>query len=239
MREIETYPDAASLVAAAAQKIADRIIEAVDRSGYCTIALAGGNTPAPVYRQLAERDLPWDKLIVAWGDERYVPLEHPDRNEAMARRSLLAAVPIPANQILSVPTELGDPAATAVAYGKLLADTFAKFGKTAAPMPVFDIVLLGMGDDGHTASLFPHTAALDVKDSAVTVGNFGDRQRITLTYPAINAADCIMFLVTGENKRTALKAVWAEEGDSGLYPSRGIANAGTLYWLVSQEAMPD
>ncbi len=225
---IEIYPDRVTLIQRAKDLMVERITQAIAQRGRCTLALAGGSTPKPLYQALATAPLPWENLHILWGDERYVPFDHPDNNAAMAYQAWLNHVPIPPEQIYPVPTHLDSVTAAAAAY-----DATARAVLGTDPI---DIVLLGMGDDGHTASLFPHTAALAVTDSLATVGNKGDSLRVTLTAPALNHSRCVLFLVSGANKQTPLEAVLAPEGDAQEYPSRLIQPAGELWWLLDQEA---
>lgn len=216
--------------------IISKIETAIAEQGRFTIALAGGSTPKPLYEAIASRNLPWDKIHVFWGDERYVPPDHPDSNQLMARRAWLDRVEIPAANIHPMPTDEADPAVAAAKYEKHLQEFFHS---SPGEFPSLDVVLLGMGDDAHTASLFPHTAALKVKDKLITVGNKDDNQRLTFTYPFINAARCVMFLATGANKKPALAQVFAPTADDFAYPSRLIQPQGELLWLLDTAAGSD
>ncbi|RMF28281.1 MAG: 6-phosphogluconolactonase, partial [Cyanobacteria bacterium J083] len=194
---------------------------------------AGGNTPKPLYEAIAKLDLPWDKIEVFWGDERYVSPDHPDSNQKMARDVWLSKVPIPEKNIHPMPTSANNPQLDAKAYERELKEFF---GLKEGEFPTFDLIILGMGEDGHTASLFPHTAALQVKDSLVTVGEKNGEPRLTFTAELINHAKCVIFLVAGANKQKALQAVLAETGDSNLYPARLIQPQGELWWLLDKAA---
>lgn len=231
----EVLADKPALVERGRALVAAKISEAIAARGRCALALAGGSTPKPLYEGLAaDASLPRDRLHLFWGDERYVPADHPDSNQRMTRAAWLdREPPFPAANVYPMPTTGGDPAADAARYERQLQDFFAL---APGAVPVFDIILLGMGDDGHTASLFPHTAALAARDRLVTVGNKGDSQRLTLTYPVLNAARCVIFLVAGANKKTALAAVRSPEGDWQTYPSGAIRPAGELWWLVDRAA---
>jgi 6-phosphogluconolactonase len=201
--------------------------------GEAAIALAGGSTPKPIYEALSTQSLPWEKIHIFWGDERYVAPTDADSNQLMARQAWLDQVDIPSSNIHAMPTEAEDPDADARQYEAELREFFQL---SEGELPVFDLILLGMGDDGHTASLFPHTAALTVSDRAVTVGNKDGQPRITLTAAAINQARCVMFVVAGENKRPALKEVFAVEADERVYPARSIQPRGELWWLLDRAA---
>lgn len=227
--QIEIYPDRTALVARSLELVQARIKTAVAEHGRCAIALAGGSTPKPLYEALAQSDLPWSDLHIFWGDERYVPVDHPDSNAGMAKAAWLDQVPIPQTQIHIMPTHLAQPAEAADVYEKLLQDILGY-------QPTFDIVLLGMGDDGHTLSLFPHTEAVNVSDRLVTVGEKGGEPRITLTAPLVNQSRCVMFLVSGSNKQPALKAVFSPDADDLAFPSRKIRPEGELWWLLDAAA---
>ncbi|MFK0732639.1 MAG: 6-phosphogluconolactonase [Gloeotrichia echinulata GP01] len=232
-KTVEVLPDQAALVARALNLILSKIETAIEERGRFTIALAGGSTPKPLYEAIANQKLPWDKIHVFWGDERYVPPDHPDSNELMARRAWLDRVDIPGANIHPIPTLESDPALAAVKYEQHL----QKFFHTApGEFPALDVVLLGMGDDAHTASLFPQTEALKVRDRLITVGNKDTSRRITFTYPFINAARSVIFLVAGANKRPALAQVFAPVADEFSYPSRFIQPQGELWWLLDGAA---
>ncbi len=227
---IEIHPDKTALVARSLALVTEKIETAIAQKGTCSLALAGGSTPKPLYEALATVTLPWEKLQIFWGDERYVPIDHPDSNAGMAKAAWLDRVPIPAENIHVVPTHLPDPEAAAIVYNDTLQQIL---GSDLAP---FDLILLGMGDDGHTASLFPHTPALAVRDRGVTVGNKGDNLRVTFTAHLINQSQCVIFLVAGESKQPALTQVFAEKGEDAAFPSRLIRPQGELWWLLDAAA---
>jgi 6-phosphogluconolactonase len=228
----EVLEDKQALIERALNLLLEKIATAIEERGVCSLALAGGNTPKPLYEALAAQALPWQKIQVFWGDERYVSPEHPDSNQGMARQAWLNRVDIPDSNIHPMPTMAGNPSLDAEAYQEHLRQFFQV---SPGQFPNFDVILLGMGDDGHTASLFPHTEALKVKDSLVTVGNKDGQPRLTLTVPLINQARCVIFLVAGANKRPALAQIFAPVGDGMAYPSRLIKPQGELYWLLNYE----
>ncbi|MGJ5673375.1 MAG: 6-phosphogluconolactonase [Nostochopsis sp.] len=232
-RKIEVLPDKTALIARVQELILSQIKTAIEQRGKFSIALSGGSTPKPLYEAIATQNLPWDKIHVFWGDERYVPPAHPDSNEGMARRAWLDRVNIPAANIHAVPTTEGDPAVSAAKHEKELQEFFHS---SPGEFPALDVILLGMGDDAHTASLFPHTEALKVRDRLITVGNKDGNLRITFTYPFINAARCVIFVVAGANKKPALAQVFAPEADNSTYPSRLIQPDGELWWLLDAAA---
>lgn len=235
-RQIEVLPDKAAVVARGLAKTVDVIHHAVRDRGYCTLALSGGSTPKPLYEGLAQQDLPWDKLYIFWGDERYVPVDHLDSNAGMAQTAWLEHVAIPTDHIFPMPTST-NPAADAATYDQTIYEFFAAKTGEAQDFPAFDLIMLGMGDDAHTASLFPHTDALQICDRRVTVGNKDGEPRLTFTVPLINCARTVMFLVTGESKQPALAQVFAPEASYETYPSRFIQpQSGELLWVLDQAA---
>lgn len=231
--EVLVYPDRPALIEAALALIIERILTAINERQSCTIALSGGSTPQPLYAALAGADLPWQQIQIFWGDERYVAATDSDSNYGMTKRVWLDLVPIPAANIHPMPTGLAQPQLAADDYDRQIV---AHFGSEAGSIPVFDIILLGMGDDGHTASLFPHTAALSVRDRLVTLGDKDGQPRLTLTFPIINQARSVIFLISGASKQTALAEIFSPTGDPTAYPSRGVAPQGELLWLLDAAA---
>ena len=230
---VEVLPDKSALIERSLEIMLTKIEDAIAQRGIVTITLAGGSTPKPLYEKLAEQDLPWEKIHVFWGDERYVPADHPDSNQGMARRAWLDQVPLPAANIHPMLTSATNPADAAAQHE---AELQAFFKISAGAFPAFDIILLGIGDDGHTASLFPHTEALQVRDRLITVGNKDGQPRITFTATLINHAHTVLFLVAGASKRPALDHIFAPEDDDTLYPARLIQPQGELWWLLDQAA---
>jgi len=219
-------PNLKAISQAAAERIAD-LAQACDPF---TIALSGGGTPRGLYEMLAappyREQIPWQRMHVFWGDERCVPPDHPGSNYRMAREALLDHVHIPARNVHRIHGELG-PEAAAQAYNAKLR---AFFG---APWPTFDLVLLGLGNDGHTASLFPGSDALKetARPAVGVTAHYENRpaQRVTLTLPAINAARQVLFLAAG--KAGIVQAV-LNEPDAG-YPAQHVRpTTGELVWLV-------
>lgn len=210
-----------------------RIVKAISERGQAAIALSGGSTPKPLYEALAQQALPWEKIHIFWGDERYVPADHPDSNQRMARLAWLDQIEIPAANIHPMPTGANNPEADAQAYEQEL----SQFFQTApGQFPAFDLILLGLGDDGHTASLFPHTDALQICDRLITVGNKDGQPRLTFTIPLINQARSVMFLVAGASKQAALAEIFAPVANANQYPARFIKPQGELIWLLDQAA---
>lgn len=228
MTQINHVADKDSLISQATALILAKIKEAIAKNNICTIALAGGNTPKPIYKAIAKSNLPWHQIHVFWGDERYVLPTHADSNQKMAREAWLDKVDFPSANIHPMPTMSNNVSVDAQKHNQELLDFF---GITSG-FPTFDVILLGMGDDGHTASLFPHTKALGVDDQLITVGNKEDSLRLTFTVPLINQANCVIFLVSGKNKQEALQQVFSDTGDANQYPSKLIKPQGELIWFI-------
>jgi 6-phosphogluconolactonase len=232
-KTVEVLPNLSALVQRSLNITLEKVRTAIAERGTFTIALSGGSTPKPLYEAIATQDLPWGNIHVFWGDERYVPPDHPDSNQGMTRRAWLDRVNIPPANIHPMPTDKADPA---VASAKHEQELQAFFQIPPGEFPRFDLILLGMGDDGHTASLFPYTEALRVSDRLVTVGHKDGQPRLTFTVPLINQARCVIFMVAGANKQAALAQVFAPTGDEQAYPSRLIQPIGELWWLLDQAA---
>lgn len=235
--EVRIVPDAEALAGAAAELFARVTGAAAATRARATVALSGGSTPRRMGELLAEPPLrdrvPWDRMVVFWGDERWVPESSPESNAGVARRTFLDRVPIRPDRVHPFPTEEGDPAAAARAYERTLREVFG------APVPRFDLVLLGMGDDGHTASLFPGTAALGER-SALAVANPVpklDATRLTLTVPVLNRGREVVVLVGGEAKAETLAAVLEGPERTDELPIQLVRpESGHLIWLVDSAA---
>jgi 6-phosphogluconolactonase len=226
--------DAAGLAASAAREFAARAARAVRERGRFAVALAGGSTPRAAYELLAREhasEVDWRRVHFFFGDERPVPPDHPDSNYRMAQEALLSRVP--AGSVHRMRGELA-PGEAARRYEEELRSFFA-----GEKVPRFDLILLGLGEDGHTASLFPHTEALDETARLVAanpVPKLGVT-RITLTLPVINAARAVVFLVSGESKAEALRAVLEGPADSRSYPASLVQpGSGELLWLADRPA---
>ena len=213
--------------------------EAVSAQGRFALALSGGSTPKNLFNLLATNarsSLPWDRTFFFWGDERHVPPTDPESNYRMADEAMLSKVPVAAANVFRVPAENPDAAAAADAYEQSLRKFFALH---PGQFPAFDLLLLGMGPDGHTASLFPGTAALHEK-SKLVVANWVEKlnaHRITLTLPVLNAARCVAFLVSGVDKAEALKSVLEGNAPGEQYPSKLVRPAsGKLIWFLDRAA---
>jgi 6-phosphogluconolactonase len=227
---IKPYDTLADLHQAIAAAFCERVHACLSSREVFTVALSGGSTPRTLYEMLSQRDLPWDRIHWFWGDERNVLPESDDSNYRMVRRALLDHVAVPLANIHAVNVNIADPAQAARAYESSLRDFF-----TGQPFPMWDLALLGMGDDAHTASLFPHTPAIDETDRWF-VENWVEKfaaYRYTLTAPAINSGREIWFLVAGQAKRTALTQVLSTERQPNLYPAQLIK---PTRWFVTADA---
>ena len=229
---IERASDAESLARRASETIAARISLVLDHRDRCRIALSGGSTPAKAYTLLGQERLPWDRVDVFLGDERWVAADDESSNARMLRRTLLAEGPGAAALFHAVPTvELPDADASADAFAQLLT--------TICPgtPPVFHLILLGLGDDGHTASLFPGTEAPTIVDRWATVGRGKGLDRITLTAPVLSAADQVMFLVSGAGKRHALEQLLDPAGSVEATPAKLVQPASTVVVFADDPAL--
>jgi 6-phosphogluconolactonase len=235
--EIRILDTPAKLFQAAADEFAEAANAAVQTQGKFTVTLSGGSTPKGMFHLLAGEkfaSFPWNKIYFFWGDERHVPPDHPDSNYRMADEALLSKVPVPKENVFRVPTENKDADSAARAYEETL-KTFFKL--RPGEVPRFDLILLGMGPDGHTASLFPDSAALH-EDKRLVVANWVEKfktYRITFTYPVLNNASCVTFLVAGEDKAPALHEV-LENKNSGLPAQQVRPRNGRLIWLLDRAA---
>ncbi len=228
------YETPAEIAEAAARDFAARAEEAIGERGRFAVALAGGSTPKATYEALA-RDyadkLDWGRVRAFFGDERTVPPDHEDSNYRMAHEALLSRVPV--GGVHRMRGEL-PPAEAAAAYEEELREFFGP-----DESPSLDLVLLGLGEDGHTASLFPETSALDVTDRLVVANPVLklETTRLTLTIPVINAAKAVTFLVAGEGKAQALREVLEGDADPRAYPAKLVhPESGDLTWMVDRAA---
>lgn len=235
-RKIQTYPTRDMMVEA----VCDRTIVAMERamleSGWCMWALSGGSTPRAVLERLAEEPyrsrIVWNRLHLFWGDERTVPPDHSDSNYKMAYDALIRHAPIPEANIHRIDGER-DPEEAADEYSREIARLFD------SDLPRFDLIWLGMGDDGHTASLFPGTGATDVVDrqaTAVYVPRL-DTWRVSLTLPVLNAAREVHVLVAGPDKADMMRqVVECDDPTEGLPITMVRPSEGTMYWFVDESA---
>jgi 6-phosphogluconolactonase len=239
--EIQVQRGLDELSRAAASQFLQEARRAVQEKGLFSVALAGGSTPRPLYALLAEdpsfrTEIPWGKTYFFWGDERPVPPDHPESNYRMANEAMLSKVPVPSENIHRIRAENPDASRVAMEYEETLR-TF--FRPKAGEFPRFDLVLLGMGPDGHTASLFPGTEGLGERKRLV-VANWVDQlhgHRITMTLPVLNQAAFVLFLVSGEEKAETLRRVFQDGGPKDPLPAQRVQPThGRLLWLVDQDA---
>jgi 6-phosphogluconolactonase len=234
-------PDTAALAQRAAQHFVEMAAEAVARNGMARFAISGGSTPKAAFKLLADPNqpwrsrMPWDKLDLYWVDERTVPPDHPESNYRMTREALLDHVPLSPEQVHRMEGEL-EPEVAAARYESLLRNNFRLEG---AEVPRFDLVALGMGDDGHTASIFPHTDAIHTLGRLVTANQVPqkDTWRLTLTWPVINKASSVFFLIGGADKAPVLRNVFMGPHDPESLPSQLIwPSSGILTLFLDKDA---
>lgn len=239
--EYKVVPDANTLAALAAEQFTQAAEKAAATRGRARIAISGGSTPKAAFQLLADPSqpwrarMPWDKLDLFWVDERCVPPDHPESNFRMTREALLDHVPLQPGQIHRMEGEL-EPVVAAARYESLLRNTFRLEG---AESPRFDLVALGMGPDGHTASLFPNTEAVHEIGRLVTANHVPqkDTWRITLTWPVINHASSVFFLIGGADKAEVLREVMLGPRDPERLPSQLIwPSSGILSLILDQAA---
>ncbi len=238
---VHVYPSRRELAHAAACVFIERSHEAIGLRGRFTVALAGGSTPRDPYRLLGDDGafrgaVSWPDVHVFWGDERHVPPAHADSNFRMAREALLDHVPIPRHQIYRIEAEHSDAEGVALAYAETIRNVF---GLADGAWPSFDLVLLGMGEDGHTASLFPGSTAVHERVRLVAaplIEKFGSH-RITLTPPVFAHARAIAVLVAGAEKAPTLRDVLEGPLVPDQYPVQCLRESmGTVTWLVDAAA---
>jgi 6-phosphogluconolactonase len=239
--EVRILADVAAIAKRAAEELVRIAVAAVADHGHFSIALAGGSTPKPLYHSLVEdpalrNRLPWDKMAVFFGDERHVGPGHPESNFQMAFDAFLSKAPLKPEQVKRIKGEYADTDKAAREYEQEIRQVFRL---RDAEFPRFDLILLGMGNEGHTLSLFPGTKALRETGRVVTrnwVGKFYT-DRITLTAPAANNAAALMFMIAGADKAPALKAVLEGPFEPDQLPSQMIRPVnGKLFWLVDRSA---
>ena len=239
-KKVLVFSDREALSRAAAERLAEVVEATLATKSRVAIALAGGSTPRRLYEILAQiyRDrLPWNRIHLFWGDERFVPADHPSSNYRMAHDALLRHLPTHPRRVHPILTDAESPEDAAAAYEVTLWQFFQN------PQPAFDLTLLGLGDDGHTASLFPEntpqTALAEDStgrqvEAVVAPPRYAVRRRITLTLPALNASRHVFFLVAGEGKRDVLRTV-LDDADAAL-PAAHVRAQETLTWFVDEAA---
>jgi 6-phosphogluconolactonase len=233
--EIRILKTAAELFETAAAIFTAQAAEAVRARGRFAVALSGGSTPKSLYSLLATKlGIPWDKVYFFWGDERHVPPDNPDSNYRMVNEALLSKIQVPPENVLRIQAEEQDAAAAALQYEQTIKDFFHL---SPGQFPRFDLIYLGTGPDGHTASLFPGTAALN-ETQRLVVANWVPKfntDRLTFTYPVLNAAVCVTFLASGPDKAPILHEI-LENSAAGLPSQKVRPSNGKLIWLVDDAA---
>lgn len=239
---IRVLDDLQQVAQAAADEFISRARRAIEHHGRFTVALSGGSTPKALHAVLVERTaknpkiIDWSRVQVFFGDERHVPPDHPDSNFRMAKETLLSKVPIPSANIHRMRCEIPDAAQVAAEYDKELVSAFQLKGDDQ--LPRFDFILLGMGPDGHTASLFPGTTAVHEARKRV-VANWVPKLntwRVTFTFPVINHAECVLPMVSGHDKAAAFHEVMGQ-GSADMYPIKYLhPTHGELTWIMDRAA---
>jgi 6-phosphogluconolactonase len=236
--DVRIFKDSKSLSIAAAEIFVETVVKAVRAHGRFLVALSGGSTPLGMYRLLANEPyrerIDWAKVFVFWGDERCVPPDDEGSNYHQAHKMLLQHVPMPDENVQRIKGELG-PAGASDGY----AQTMKRFAAPGLDWPRFDLVLLGMGADGHTASLFPGSYVETTTPTLAVTADYQGRpaQRVTLTFPVLNSARNVVFLVTGEDKAVTLSRVLSDILILGHYPAQRIRPTdGQVIWLVDEAA---
>lgn len=239
-QKVHILENAATVAQRAAAEFAAWSAEAIRQRGRFSVALAGGSTPKQMYRLLAaspfSAKIAWQHVHLFWGDERCVPPEHNDSNYRMVQEALLRKIALPAANIHRMPAEYHDLNAAAGSYANELRIFFKS---DSAAMPRFDLILLGMGADGHTASLFPETAALTEMQHLVVANEVPQLQtrRLTLTFPVINAAAQVWFLVTGAEKAEMVALAMPQKKSSQKIPAQLVQpDPGALTWFLDAAA---
>jgi 6-phosphogluconolactonase len=237
---IEVWPGLAELSERAAHLLHDIALQSISKRGDFRLALSGGSTPKALFELLAGEHhaqrmaLAWPRAEVFWADERCVPPDDPQSNFRLAHQSLLSHVPVPASQVHRMRGE-DEPESAAAAYASLIK---SRFGSAE---PVFDLILLGMGDDAHTASIFPHSPLLkDSGENRLVAAPYVEKlraHRLTLTLNVLNRAAHVIFLVSGEGKAEPLRKVFASPDEDAELPARWVRPVkGELVWLVDEDA---
>jgi len=241
--EIHRYPTLEDLSRVAAEYICQVAQGAVKERGVFTFVLSGGTTPRLLYEKLAKEPfasrVDWQHTHLFWGDERCVPSDNPDSNFSLAFQTLISRVNVPPANIHRIPATTGPAEAVAKEYEKALREFFQPAAETdsSTSFPSFDLILLGMGVDGHTASLFPGDAALEERTSWVEAVEGRSASppvpRITLTFPVINEAKCVLFLVSGSNKLKVLQEI-LKNPHTATYPAARVQPSGKLLWFIGE-----
>ena len=241
--EIRSYSSLSELSLAAAEFVAELAEARIKERGVFTFVLSGGTTPRLLYEKLSREPyasrLDWQHTHLFWGDERCVPSDSPDSNYSLALQTLISKVDVPPSNIHRIPTATGTPEAVAEEYETTLRKFFQPSAASdpSTYFPSFDLFLLGMGADGHTASLFPGDKALEERTSWVVAVEGSSASppvpRITLTFPVINEAKCLLFLVSGPNKLKVLQEI-LNSPHTAIYPAAQVQPLGKLLWFIDE-----
>lgn len=236
-REIRVFSDSETLSRAAATIFSEQAAAAIAKRGRILVALNGGSTPARIFQMLAadyREQVDWSRVHIFWGDERCVPAHDPGSSYGQAQELMLSRVPIPDSSIHRVKGEL-EPNSAAEEYARLLKD----FADAGLDWPRFDLVYLGMGEDGHTASLFPGSRVEEGEPVIPVTAHYQDRpaNRVTLTPAVFNSARMVVFMATGEKKANTFAEVLSDRYNPAQYPAQRIhPKDGVLIWLVDKQA---
>lgn len=237
--EVNVFDVSAELFDAAARTFTDLASHAVAARGKFSVALSGGSTPRKLFevlRSLPPSAVPWEKVYFFWGDERHVAPDSPESNYRMADEALLSKIPARPDNIFRIRAEEKDAEKAAYEYEEQIRKYF---DLSPGELPKFDLVLLGLGPEGHTASLFPGTTALS-ETKRLVIPNWVEKlrtDRITFTFPVINNSSCVMFLVTGKDKAPAVQQVFAKK--SSEVPASLVHPSGRLIWMLDRAAAAD
>lgn len=243
-KKVYSCAEGGELARTAAAYISSLALDAVSLRGRCTVALAGGSTPRDTYGILASKEMseriPWEQVHLFWGDERFVPLSDRHSNYRMAEETLISRVPVPMTNVYPIPTDLDHPETAARHYEKTLRATFQGddlHTVQGRPYPIFDLILLGVGTDGHTASLYDLAHIDDQERRWVLATRAPDtypiRDRVSLSLPVINSARSVLFLVSGEEKREVLQKILSRtEGTIPSIPAHMVQPAESLVLMT-------
>jgi len=240
-RQLRILESPEDLARAAAGLFAALAADAIARRGRFAVALAGGSTPKRLYEMLADgpyvANIDWPHLVIFWNDERAVPPDHPESNYKMAWDALLSRVPVDKARMHRMPGEATDADQAALDYQRRIACVFGV--DLDGPPPIFDLILLGIGEDGHTASLFPYTAAIEETCRWVVANRVAQKNthRLTMTLPILNRAAQVVFLVTGEGKASVVSEILEGPPDALRLPSQAVQPGnGQLHWFLDRSA---
>jgi 6-phosphogluconolactonase len=243
--EIKEFDEHTKMSRKAAEYILALAETCVKERGYFTVALSGGNSPVQIYDRLGDPPLrnkmPWKKTLIFWGDDRYLPPGDRESNYHIAYEALISKVPIPQENVMRIPTEVKPIEVAASLYETIIRKTFVRLKDIdrQKKLPVFDLVILGVGKDGHTASLFPGHRAVNEKEKWVTFvkahARMTLRERITITLPVINAARNVMFIIAGEGKGDMIRSIIEQKKAGKVYPATMVKpDDGQTVWFIDK-----